>query len=132
MARSSFKNQEPESDQPVAEQPVAHEEGYFRVKFHSKSSPNDPEDVVVAVNGEVLVAQRQKECTIPERFVEALKNARQPVFRQMPGESRKIVGEVMTFPFDILGEGTREEYLGQRQTGTEATRESISATTLKD
>ena len=99
-------------------------EKYYRMKFHAKSNPNDPDDVVLSVNGEINVIERQKEVVLPERFKVCAENARSPQFRQMPNQTRKIVGEVITFPFDLLGEGTEEQYLNMRREGTKATREA--------
>jgi len=135
MAKSSIKNQEQSEAQPEETEklpPVVRKEKFFRIKPHSKSKPDDDENVVVSVNGEILVMERTRECVVPERFVVALQNAKAPVFRQMPGESRKIVGEVMTFPFDILGEGTEEEYMTMKRSGTKIARDNIAKTTLKD
>ncbi|MFA5187349.1 MAG: hypothetical protein WC551_12795 [Patescibacteria group bacterium] len=138
MAKSSIKNPE-QQDGPAAgpsaavQEPGARrKEKFFRIKPHAKSRPDDDENVVVSVNGEILVMERTKECVIPERFVVALQNARSPVFKQMPGESRKIEGEIMTFPFDILSEGTEEEYLTMKRTGTAQTKDVISKMGLKD
>jgi len=136
MAKSSVKNQEQSETQPEEKAistpvPEVRKEKFIRIKPHAKARPDDEESAVVSVNGEILVMERQKECVIPERFVVALQNARGPVFRQMPGESRKIVGEVMTFPFDNLGEGTEEEYLTMRREGTKIAREAMANTTLK-
>ncbi len=107
------------------------QERYYRVKFHAKSSPNDTDDVVLSVNGEALVIERQKEVVIPERYVVCADNARSPQFRQLPNQPRKIVGEILTFPFDRLGEGTEAEYLSQKRAGTNATREAVARETVE-
>ncbi|MFA5107765.1 MAG: hypothetical protein WC497_05590 [Patescibacteria group bacterium] len=107
----------------VAEKP---KEKYYRMKFHAKSSPNDQDDVVLSVNGESVVIERQKEVVLPERYKVCAENARSPQFRQMPNQTRKIVGEVITFPFDLLGEGTEEQYLEMKRSGTKATRDAVA------
>lgn len=101
-------------------------EKYYRMKFHAKSSPNDEDNVVLSVNGETVLIERQKEVVLPERYKVCAENARSPQFRQMPNQTRKIVGEVITFPFDLLGEGTEAEYLDMKRTGTQATRDALA------
>ena len=115
-----------DEDNKVAEKPVAKQkEKYYRVKFAAKSSPNDDDNVVLSVNGETVVIERQKEVVLPERYIVCAENARSPQFRQMPNQTRKIVGEVITFPFDKLGEGTEAEYFDMKRAGTKATRDAI-------
>lgn len=121
------KSKEPEVQEaattPRVEIP---KERFFRMKFHAKSSPNDDDNVVLSVNGETVVIERQKEVVLPERYKVCAENARAPQFRQRPNESRKQVGEVITFPFDMLGEGTEEEYLEMKRVGTKATKEAVA------
>lgn len=94
-------------------------EKYSRVKFNAKSRPDDEDNVVLAVNGEVLVIEREKEVVLPERYVDCARNAHYPQFRQLPGQPRKIVGKVLVYPFEILGVSTREEFLAQKKAGTD-------------
>lgn len=100
-------------------------EKYYKVRFHAKSNPNDTDNVNLGVNGEILVIRREDEVIIPERFVECARHATYPQFTQLPNEPRKITGKVMTFPLDILGEGTKEEYLKMKRDGTEKTQEAL-------
>ncbi len=101
-------------------------ERYFRVIFHAKSSPNDPEDVQLSVNGDTLIIAREKEVVIPERFKECADHATYPQFRQLPGEPRKIVGKIRVFPYDLLGPATEAEYLKSRTEGTRKTKDIIA------
>lgn len=87
----------------------------YRVRFHPKLHENDPENVVLSVNMQTIVIQRDKIVTIPERFVEAADHAVVLTAHQEPGSPRKIVGTVRRFPRDILGEGTWEEFREQFQ-----------------
>lgn len=121
-------SQEPKTGQEPAakaKSATAAKEKFHRVKFHAKSNPNDQEDVELSCQGETLIVQREREVCIPERFVEVARNARYPQFRQMPNEQRKIVGHVMVFPFDVLGEGTEEDYLNMKRSGTKSTRDAM-------
>ena len=99
---------------------------YLRVKFHAKSNVNDTDDVILSVNGEVLVIERQKPVVIPEKFVVCAENARYQQFRQMPNQPRKVVGEVLIYPFDRLGEATQEEFLSMKSTGTKKMMDEIN------
>lgn len=111
----------------VAEKPVAQpKERYFRMKFAAKSSPNDQDDVVLSVNGESVVIERQKEVVLPERYKVCAENARSPQFRQMPNQTRKIVGEIVTFPFEVLGPGTEAEYMAMKRSGTQQVRDALT------
>ncbi|MCK9517998.1 MAG: hypothetical protein M0R74_03060 [Dehalococcoidia bacterium] len=124
----------PTDTPPPAQAPKAQppKEKYFRVKFHPKSRPEDEDDVTLSVNGEVLVIARQKEVVLPERYIGCAENANYQQFRQMPGMTRKIIGEVHIFPFDKLGEATEEEFKAMRKKGTDATRRIIEDKRIVD
>ena len=118
---------------PVAEAPeslgerqdAALEEKCYRLRFHVKSGPNDDDNVILAVNGEVLILQRNKEVVLPERFVEVARNALEPQFRQLPNQERKFIGEVQTYPFDILGEATMAEFYEMKAKGAKAKEQTL-------
>jgi hypothetical protein len=103
--------------------PVEAPEKYFKGRFHAKSRPDDEDKVTLGVHndvsGEVLVIEREKDVVLPERFWDCARNAHYPQFRQLPGQPRKIVGKVLMFPFEILGESTREAFLAQKKEGTD-------------
>jgi len=111
------------SEKPVVIKPP--KEKFYRMKFHAKSSPNDQDDVILSVNGESVVIERSKEVVLPERYRVCAENARSPQFRQMPTQQHKIVGEVITFPFDVLGEGTEAEYLDMKRAGTKLAKDTM-------
>jgi len=104
-------------------QQVEAPEKYFKGRFHAKSRPDDEDKVTLGVHndvsGEVLVIEREKDVVLPERFWDCARNAHYPQFRQLPGQPRKIVGKVLMFPFEILGESTREAFLAQKKEGTD-------------
>lgn len=108
---------------PTKENP----EKYFWVTFSEKSDPNQQDDVILGVNGDVLVCQRGKKVAVAERYIEAAKNALYQKIRQLPGEKRKTVAWVQTYPYTIHGECSREDYEKMRKSGTEATRKSLGA-----
>jgi hypothetical protein len=110
----------------------APEERYFKVRFHAKSNPNDQDNVELSVNGETLVIQREQEVIIPERYVECARHATYLQFRQLPNQPRKVIGKVMIFPFDTLGEGSRADFLKQKREGTKKTKEHMEKYGMND
>ena len=105
---------------------AAQAEKFWRVRFQSKASPNDPEDVMLSVNGETLIIAREKEVIIPDRYRECADHATYPHFRQLPNQPRKIVGRIKKYPYDILGEATEAEYLQAKATGTRKTKAIVA------
>jgi len=100
-------------------------EGYRWVRFHIKSKPDDADDVILSVQGNVLVMQRDKKVPVPNRYIDLVQNAKCPQFRQMPNEDRKVIGEIRTYPYDDLGEATEKDYLEWKTDGTKASRDSL-------
>ncbi len=101
-------------------------ERFYNVRFQEKGNPNDPDDVMLSVNGETLIIQRGIKVIIPERYKICADNATYPVFRQLPGKTRKQMGRVKVFPYDLLGESSRNEYLVFKQAGDELTKQNIA------
>jgi hypothetical protein len=109
---------------PVRQSPsIDPEEKVYSVRFHAKSHPNDPDDVQLGVNGEVLVIKREETIPLLERYVVVARNATYDQFRQLPGEQRKVIAKVQKFPFDILGASTLAEYRRERAAGTKIANE---------
>jgi hypothetical protein len=138
------KSQEPKSQEPTSVENKSNDdkgrkkpgpkpkEKFFRVRFHVKSNPNDQENVELSVNGETRVIERNKEVVLPERFLECAKHSTYPVFRQLPGKSRKQVGEVQKYPHDVIKEATEAEYKKMLAEGTKATKEWVEKHGLED
>lgn len=118
----SFDDDDDDDLAPVA---ALENETYFLVRFSAKANPYDPDDVMLAVNGETLVMRREAECVVPGSFLECCDHARHPVYRQLPNQPRKVVGHLKTFPYDRIREATREEFLAQRADGNRRTAEAI-------
>jgi len=100
-------------------------ETYHWVKFHQRSSPNDEIRVKLTVNGECLLIERGAKIPLPRRFLEAADHTTHEEYAQEPGEQRKIVTEVTTFPYEIVGDATKEEYERFKEAGTRATKEAL-------
>ncbi len=132
-AEQDAKAPEPTQEAPPPEPPKPEKppEKYYRVRFHLKAKPEDADDVILSVQGDVLQIQRNVETILPERFLDAARHAKYPHFRQMPNEPRKVVGEVHTHPFDLLGEAEPEEYFKMRAEGTEQRKKDIEAGNLQ-
>jgi hypothetical protein len=103
----------------------AEAEKIYKVIFNAKTNPNDQDDVHLAVNGEQLVLKREEIVFLPGRFLEAARNATVPQFRQLPNKPRKVVGKVNVYPFEIKGEGTRQDFLNMLRVGTARTKEHV-------
>jgi len=108
-------------------QTAANKEEYFRVKFQPKSDANQPDEVILSVNGEVLQITRNVEVIIPKRFKECADNGVTAQFKQLPGQTRKVIGEVRTFPYDLLGPATEKEFIAMKQEGTRLARQSVES-----
>lgn len=124
-AEDDKEDSPPEKGQPKTEDGKPREK-YFRVRFDPKSRPYDPERVELSVNGSILTIGREIEVVIPERFVECANHAVSPTFKQMPGEERKVAGNVRLFPFQVLGEATEEEYLTAKAVGDKEIRDRLA------
>jgi len=110
-----------EDDIPV---PV-YKETYKMVRFQAKSNDNDPEDVVLAVNGEQLIIRRECEVILPGRFLECADHARFPKFIQTPNVPRKVVSTIHKYPYSVIGDATKREYDTQRLAGTQKVKDNI-------
>lgn len=100
-------------------------EKYYRVRFHPKSEKNQPNDVMLSVNGETLIMPRAVETIIPSRFKECADHATYPEFRQLPNQPRKVVAHIKVFPYDLLGEATEAEFRQMLNEGNRKTKENI-------
>lgn len=98
-------------------------EPYKWVRFHHKSNPMDPDEVVLGVNGEVLIVRRNERVPMPQRFLEVADHATYRHFTQEPGRDRKVDREIHKYPYDVLGEATREDFIRWKRAGTKATRD---------
>ena len=108
----------------AGEKPKA--ERHFTVRFHARQNSSEPLNVEGCVNQEILVMQREVDVILPERFVRHFALCRYPDERQLPGQPRKVVGWIQTYPFTVIGETTKEAFLKQRREGTEKTRKKFT------
>jgi hypothetical protein len=113
---STAKSREPEAvfaDVSAKAEPAPAPQGtirFFRVKFLPRTDQQQPQDVILGVNGEFLRAPRNVETIMPSPFLEAADHATYNQYEQVPGADRKIVNQVCKYPYVVLGEVTRKEY----------------------
>jgi hypothetical protein len=111
----------PEPSRPAglaAAAPGRAETGYRRVKFHPRSSTSEPADVVLSLNGGVLLMPRGVTTILPTPYLEVARQTTYRTFRQEPGPNRKIVVEISQYPYEDVGPATREEYQAMLRKGT--------------
>lgn len=87
---------------------------FFKVRFQEKGDSNQPDDVQLGANGDLLILKRGEPVVIPEVFVNVARDARHLEYDYTPGAARKHPVQIIKYPFDILGEGTEAEYLEMR------------------
>jgi hypothetical protein len=121
MAEKDEEEERPDPDSVV--EPYV--ETYWKVMFHQKSNPMEPNDVIIGVNGEVLQMQRGKEVVVPKRYLEASEHAYYESFSQMPGEERKTTARVSVYTYTILEQSTAKEYFAQKREGDRIAREAL-------
>ena len=100
-------------------------EKYFRVRFHERVTKNEPRDVELRVKGELLQIQRGKIVIIAERYRECADHTRRPHYISLPNDPLKREGFVHTYPYDVLGEATEEEFLALYKQGVEESRKNL-------
>lgn len=105
---------------------VKHVETYKRVIFSAKATVNDTENVILSVNGETLTIQRERPVVLPMRFLECADHATYEMFKQVPGQPRKVTHRIKTYPYSILGDALAEEYFDMKKRGTEKQRSDVA------
>ncbi len=99
--------------------------GYWKVRFHPISHPNDFPDVQLSPNGETMVFARDKIVTIPGRYREAADHTTYNKFTQVPNQPRKIASTIKTYNYDIIGKSTKAEFDKERREGNKVVAENI-------
>jgi hypothetical protein len=100
-------------------------EGYWEVQFSPASSQTDPRDVKLMWEGQSLVIQRMKPVVLPGFYIEVADNATKDNYIQTPEQGRKMIGVIQQYPYTVLREASREEYLMQKSAGDAAMRDRI-------
>lgn len=100
-------------------------EGYWLVTFSPQQSPNDTKDVRLMWEGQCLIVQRMKEVVLPGFYIEVADHALRDHYTQTPQEGRKKVGTIQEYPYTVIREATRQEYLEMKAKGDEIQREKL-------
>lgn len=87
------------------------------VKIEQKRTEHDIDDVPVCVNGKNVVLRRDEWSPVNWAFVEALRNAKHPIYGHKPGQLRQQVGMNTRFPFQVY-DLTEPEYKALRAIAT--------------
>ena len=98
-----------EDEAPQAKKPPENKFVFSLVEFHPRTHPDQTDDVQLSVNGEVLQIKRATEVMVHDKFLECARHGVHQIFTQEPGEDRKVVGEIMTYPFTVIKKGLTEE-----------------------
>lgn len=99
---------------------------YLKVVFNPTSDPNEPEDVVLSVNGEALQFKRGIEVIVPSPFLEAADHAVYNKVVQQEGQKRKKLIPVSRCTYSVKGESTKDEFLKTKKEGTEKAQEALN------
>jgi len=130
-AEEKAEAEEEYNDGPQAAD-VPQEEEHWRVRFQQKQNETETDNVILSVNGDTLNIKRGEVVVIPNRFKECADHATRQQFRQLPNESRKVVAHIKTYPYDLLGSATKQEYLAMRRAGTNKARQKQMASENAD
>jgi len=99
---------------------------YKKVRFQPRTDQSDPEQVVVAVNSEMLVFTRGLETMIPVPHLEVLDNAKH-MTHFFDGENVLKEGEIHRYAYSDLGEVTENEYKAFLKEGTDSVNKQFKA-----
>jgi len=101
---------------------------YWKVIFAAKDNPQASDQVHLGLNGEILVMCRNVEVIVPSTFLEVADHAVAKQYRQLPGEERRVVGEIKTYPYTKIAPSTKEEFLKMKREGVAANKKNNSKT----
>ena len=100
-------------------------EGYWEVQFSPAKSENDPIDVALLWEGQCLIIKRMEPVVLPGFYIEVADNATRDHYTQTPESGRKRIGVIQEYPYTVLREASREEYLAQKTSGDAVMRERL-------
>ena len=87
------------------------------LKIEQKRTEHDIDDVPVCVNGKNVLLKRDEWTPLNWAFVEAIRNAKHPIYGHKPGQLRQQVGMNTRFPFQVY-EITEQEFKTLRAIAT--------------
>lgn len=98
---------------------------FVKVIFDAKTDVQEPDDVMLSLNGHPLVMQREVELVVPRAYLEVADQTLRQKFRQLPGQTRKTVAHVKTFTYRVTGSASREDFDRMKREGTKAMENSV-------
>jgi len=101
-------------------------EGYWEVMFSPAKSENDPIDVRLMWEGQCLIIKRMLPVVLPGFYLEVADNATRDHFIQTPEAGRKKIGVIQEYPYTVLREAGRDEFLTQKAAGDRVMKERIA------
>lgn len=99
--------------------------GFKHVTFNPRQNTNEPDDVVLGVNGHSLVIKRGVRTILPDAYLEAADHSEIKSFRQVGRDMRKEVVMISQYPYTVHGDATRDEYMNSLRAGTLATKKKL-------
>ena len=90
---------------------------YFEVEFFPPSSPEEPQQLSLGVDGWVIVVTRGQRVMLPENHLRVADSAKHKVFKIQPGADRQVVGEVHRAMHRVLREVPRDEFMAALKAG---------------
>jgi hypothetical protein len=104
------------AEQAAVKKPEEKKADYSRVVFQPRTHPTQTEDVLLTVNGEMLQIKRATKVIVHNSFLEVAQHGVYQQFEQLPGQDRKVVADIMHYPYTVLEEGlTKDDYLKWRR-----------------
>jgi hypothetical protein len=108
---AEFENTIPKVEKPIPKSvPRVPKEKYMLVIFAEKTDKNDIDNVEITVNGNKMVCERGVEVIIQQRYLWAIDNTSQPVYRQVKGSGLKRVGSIQKYSYSVIKESTEKAY----------------------
>jgi len=109
-------SQPPSEGIPEAKTP---DEKYWVVIFQGKPLATDQDDIALGVNNETVLVPRGQETILPDRFLEAARNATHSIVKpkRMGNDMRLVPETVSRCPFHVLREATKKDFEELRQKG---------------
>ena len=101
-------------------------EGYWEVMFSPAKSENEPIDVRLMWEGQCLIIKRMLPVVLPGFYLEVADNATRDHFIQTPEAGRKKIGVIQEYPYTVLREAGRDEFLTQKAAGDRVMKERIA------
>lgn len=87
---------------------------FFRVTFQPRQSETEPVQVELWLNGHAMVFQRSVEVVVPLSYLEVADQTTRPVYVVRPGQGRKLVSRVKSYPYAKGEEVGIEEWRAYR------------------